>query len=314
MGRKIGEMKLEINYNRTILGLLSIFLLVGCKKDATIKQEILGVNWILNSGRCYVEQLESPYNKTYYDHFGPNQQLSTQQAFDSLWLPIDSLKQHSTSWMFSSRFILNQSRYYDFEVSNQRFYRIYGLENGSARIAEIRFVNDRYCIIRSSNSYGNFQGKNISWFNELIFSANGQSCNDCLPDSDYGFAYSGILQLNSTVPTNQPYPLSCKTWLLEKYQSGLFQETVNDTLHFVGPLTYTINSSTEIKNYSLTSANSQGIRNISLYELSSLPGASIGWTAQVASYSITQGVIEAVTFSDYVNPSQQVILWMHQLN
>jgi hypothetical protein len=258
--------------------------------------------------------LEAPFAKTYYDHFGPNQQLSTQQAFDSLWLPIDSLKQHSTSWMFASRFVLNQLKYYDYEVSNERFYRIYGLENGSARIAEIRFVNDRYCIVRSSNSYGNYQGKNITWFNELIFSANGQSCGDCVPDSDFGYAYSGILPLNSTVPTNQPYPLSGTIWLLEKYQSGLFQESVNDTLHFVGPLTYTINSSSEVKNYSLTSANSQGIRNFSLYELSSLPGASIGWTAQIASNSISDGIIEAVTFSNYVNSSQQVTLWMHKLN
>ncbi len=314
MGQKTGNMKFEFKYNQRILGLLIIVLLVGCKKDSTVNQGIQGVNWILNSGRCYVDQLESPYTKTYYDHFGPNQQISTQQAFDSLWLPIDSLKQHLTSWMFASRFVLNQSKYYDYEVSNERFYRIYGLENGSARIAEIRFVNDRYCIVRSSNSYGNYQGKNITWFNELIFSANGQSCSDCVSDSDYGYAYSGILPLNSTVPTNQPYPLSGTTWLLEKYQSGLFQETVNDTLHFIGPLTYTINSSSIVKNYSLTSANSQGIRNFSLYELSSLPGVSIGWTAQIASNSISDGIIEAVTFSNYVDPNQQVILWMHQLN
>jgi hypothetical protein len=314
MGRKTGKMKLIIK-NFPCLGfILCLYLLVGCKKDTSVNEQIIGVNWILNSGRCYVDQLEAPFAKTYYDHFGPNQQLSTQQAFDSLWLPIDSLKQHSTSWMFASRFVLNQLKYYDYEVSNERFYRIYGLENGSARIAEIRFVNNRYCIFRSSNSYGNYQEKNITWFNELIFSANGQSCGDCVPDSDFGYSYSGILPLNSTVPTNQPYPLSGTTWLLEKYQSGLFQETVNDTLHFIGPLTYTINSSSTVKNYSLTSANSQGIRNFSLYELSSLPGASIGWTAQIASNSISDGIIEAVTFSNYVDPNQQVTLWMHRLN
>ena len=314
MGQKTGKMKLTLKCFPHLGFIVCLFFLVGCKKDTSVNEQIIGVNWILNSGRCYVDQLESPYAKTYYDHFGPNQQLSTQQAFDSLWLPIDSLKQHSTSWMFASRFVLNQLKYYDYEVSNERFYRIYGLENGSARIAEIRFVNDRYCIVRSSNSYGNYQGKNITWFNELIFSANGQSCSDCVSDSDYGYAYSGILPLNSTVPTNQPYPLSGTTWLLEKYQSGLFQETVNDTLHFTGPLTYTINSSTDLKNYSLSSANSQGIRNFSLYELSSLPGVSIGWTAQIASNSITDGIIEAVTFSNYVDPNQQVTLWMHQLN
>ena len=65
MGRKTGKMKLTIKSYPCLGFILCLYLLVGCKKDTSVNEQIIGVNWILNSGRCYVDQLESPYTKTY---------------------------------------------------------------------------------------------------------------------------------------------------------------------------------------------------------------------------------------------------------
>jgi hypothetical protein len=104
-----------------IFGLSILFMGVSCRKERELRDLIGGKTWVLQSGRVYVEELDAPYNKRYYDHFGVGQEYSNLQAFDSVSLSIDSLIQHYTSWSFNSRFVLNAIRTYDYEIVNDKF-------------------------------------------------------------------------------------------------------------------------------------------------------------------------------------------------
>lgn len=176
---------------RSVL-IIAFFLITlsSCQKNQDEDRIISGKKWVLHTGRVYLEELESPFNKLYFDHFGNGQNRSNMQTFDSFSLSIDSLYQHSTTWEFNARFVLNGKQSYDYEISNGRFYRVYGLENGSARIFEYVGGSTDYAIFRNSGSYGSLDGKNIKWFSELLFTKNGINCFNCLPAAIFPYQYA----------------------------------------------------------------------------------------------------------------------------
>jgi hypothetical protein len=291
-----------------------ILFSASCKKDQDLQSKLGGKVWVLHSGRVYVEELDAPFNKRYYDHFGVGQDLSNLQAFDSISLSIDSLIQHFTSWSINSRFVLNAIKTYDYETINDKFIRVYGLENGSARIFEYIGGSDNLAVFQTSRTYGNSGGKNIAWFSELVFTANGSSCNNCLPDAIYPYAYSGIVPLTAQSGGNTTYPLNGTSWLLQKYRQGLFEETINDTIHFTGPISYTINSDSTERTYSLSGSNSIGMRNFTLFECPSLPSGTPAWTGQIADFAFQQGLINATELTSYGNTEPAIQIWMLKLD
>jgi hypothetical protein len=286
----------------------------SCRKDQDLQSKLGGKVWVLQSGRVYVEELDAPFNKRYYDHFGPSQDQSNLQAFDSISLTIDTLIQHFTSWSINSRFVLNALKAYDYETINDKFIRVYGLENGSARIFEYISGNDNLALFQTSRTYGKSGGKNIAWFSELVFTANGSSCSNCLPDAIYPYAYSGTVPLTAQSAGNTTYPLIGTSWLLQKFRQGMFEETINDTIHFNGPISYKINSDSTERTYSLSGSNSTGMRNFTLFECPSLPSGTPAWTGQIANYAIQQGVINATELTSYGNTVSAIQIWMLKLD
>jgi hypothetical protein len=297
-----------------IFGVSILSMGVSCRKERELRDLIGGKTWILQSGRVYVEELDAPYNKQYYDHFGVGQDQSNLQAFDSTSLSIDSLIQHFTSWNINSRFILTATKTYDYETINDKFIRVFGLENGSARIFEYISGSDNLAVFQTSRTYGNSGGKNIAWFSELVFTANGSSCSNCLPDAIYPYAYSGIVPLTAQSGGNTTYPLNGTSWLLQKYRQGLFEETINDTINFTGPISYTINSDSTERTYSLSGSNSIGMRNFTLFECPSLPSGTPAWTGQIADFAFQQGVIYATELTSYGNTEPAIQIWMLKLD
>ena len=291
-----------------------ILFSASCKKDQDLQSKLGGKVWVLHSGRVYVEELDAPFNKRYYDHFGVGQDQSNLQAFDSISLSIDSLIQYFTSWNINSRFVLNAIKTYDYETINDKFIRVYGLENGSARIFEYIGGSDNLAVFQTSRTYGNSGGKNIAWFSELVFTANGSSCNNCLPDAIYPYAYSGIVPLTAQSGGNTAYPLNGTSWLLQKYRQGLFEETINDTIHFTGPMSYIINSDSTERTYSLSGSNSIGMRNFTLFECPSLPSGTPAWTGQIADFAFQQGIINATELTSYGNTEPAIQIWMQKLD
>jgi hypothetical protein len=294
--------------------LLIVVLTCSCRKERSFDDLLAGKSWVLHSGRVYVEQLEAPFNKEYFDHFGTGQTRSNLQAFDSLSLRMDTLQQFVTTWRFNTEFNLNDFFYYPFETLNDRYVRVYGLENGSARVLEVLRISDEVMLVRTSRTYGNRAGKNIAWFSELLFTAGGISCTNCLPDIDYGYSYSGVVPPAASGSGSSVYPLSGSTWLLQKYRQSLFEEILNDTLHFTGPITYRINSDVTERTYSLSGADGLGMRNFTLFECPTLPSGTPAWTCSVADYAVQVGVISNQEFSSYGNTANPITLWMERIN
>ena len=296
--------------------ILSSFIIVvwsSCRKERSLRDIIGGKVWILQSGRVYVEELDAPFNKRYYDHFGVGQTLSNLQAFDSVSLSIDSITQHYTSWSFNSRFLLNATRTYDFEIVNEKFIRVYGLENGSARILEYMSGGDETIVFQTSRTYGNTGGKNIAWFSELVFTRNGQFCTNCISGSIYPYVYSGIVPVNQQNGGNLTYPLAGTSWVLQKYRQGFFEEPLNDTLNFTGPITYTVNNEGVERTYSLSGTNLTGMRNFTLFECPSLPSGTPAWTGQIADFSFQQGVLSSAGLSSYGGTADAIQIWMEKI-
>lgn len=291
-----------------------LILACSCRKERELRDLIGGKNWVLQSGRVYVEELDAPYNKRYYDHFGVGQDYSNLQAFDSVSLSIDSLVQHYTSWSFNSRFVLNAVRTYDYEIINDKFIRIYGLENGSGRILEYMSGGDGVIVFQTSRTYGNTEGKNIAWFSELVFTENGTSCNTCLPDAIYPYAYSGLVPLTEQNSGNTSYPLIGTSWILQKYRQGFFEEILNDTINFTGPITYTINSENIERTYSLSGSNATGLRNFTLFECPSLPSGTPAWTGQIANFAFQQGVVSGAELTSYGGTVNPIQIWMERID
>ncbi len=297
------------------LGIVLIaVLLYACTKERSFDELLAGKTWVLHSGRVYVEQLEAPFNKEYYDHFGSGQTRSNMQAFDSLSLRIDTLHQFVTTWRFNTEFNLNEFFYFPFETINDRYVRVYGLENGSARVLEVLRISEEIMLVRTSRTYGNRAGKNMAWFSELLFTAGGISCTNCLPDIDYGYSYSGVVPPAATGSGNATYPLSGSSWLLEKYRQGLFEETLNDTIHFTGPITYRFNNEIIERTYSLSGADGLGLRNFTLFECPSLPSGTPAWTSSVANFAIQSGAISNQEFSSYGNTASPITVWMERID
>jgi len=304
----------KLAFTAPLLSLLFLFFYSSCRKERELRDLIGGKTWILQSGRVYVEELDAPYIKKYYDHFGVGKDYSNLQAFDSVSLTIDSLLQHYTSWSFNSRFVLNAIRSYDYEIVNDKFIRIYGLENGSGRILEYMSSGDGIIVFQTSRTYGNTEGKNIAWFSELVFTENGSSCVNCLPDAIYPYAYAGIVPLTEQNSANSSYPLSGTTWVLQKYRQGFFEEILNDTIQFTGPITYTFNNENIERTYSLSGSNSTGQRNFTLFECPSLPSGTPAWTGQIANFAFQQGILSAAELTSYGGTVDPIQIWMERID
>jgi hypothetical protein len=138
----------------------------SCKKDEPKTHTVEG-KWLLINGEVYIENMDKG-GVMYYDHFSatkPNSAMDLSGAN----LPIDFISQNKTTWEFEKEFKLNDSMTY--EVAYERYsIRIYGLENGSARVLMIDSITDNFVRFTTGERRQNIGGTNSAYFSKLSFS------------------------------------------------------------------------------------------------------------------------------------------------
>lgn len=150
---------------RYLILLLIISVFASCKKEDQEAYSLKG-KWLLTNGEVYAENMEKG-GVTYYNHFSATK-LSSQMDLSGLNLPIDFISQNNTTWQFEEDFKLNDTISY--EVAYERYsIRIYGLENGSARVLTIDKIGNNEVTFVTGERRQALNGVNTAYFNKLYF-------------------------------------------------------------------------------------------------------------------------------------------------
>jgi hypothetical protein len=281
--------------------------------------------WVLYDGRLYVEKLG--FNRTYrvFDYFSPsNNQFKNIMQIYSMNFPFDTIQKGYTRWFINrgnSTFTLNADKTYLINQVNTFIFRVFPLENGSARVfvVSINHLTENTLVIYTSNSYGSHNGDNYNWFSELIFTAEGSPCINCIPSINFSnpYVYSGVFPFNENQAPNNPENLVGSRWVITKYRlTGLLEQDRNDTLDFYLTNMYKIINSPNPEQphqYQLTSSINLGVKT---FRLCGLPFASSSmcWEGNVTTTSITNGVIVEMQMISSFNTSPSTLrLWMHRI-
>ena len=261
-----------------------------------------GVNWVLADARVYVLNLQKNSHNV-YDYFDASIQTANTHITGGTINLIDSIRQNYTSWKFQNNiFTLNNSTSYAYEYSFG-FYKVYGLEDGSARPIEVKTVTKDLLVVNFHNAYGSINGENYNYYTELTFIPQGSSCSNCKLSVPYGWVYSGVWNANNSNPTT----LEGTRWIVKRYNNGLSGNVYpNDTLDFISQNQYTINSGTS-RNYSLSNVVGNNMKSLSLYSFTTLGG---DYGGQVQATFIDDWAINNSKFQDLFNVNNTVTLWM----
>jgi hypothetical protein len=306
------------NLTFKILLVLLVLNFVSCKKNnlepigkttLTYDEVVspIGSNWELYSGRVFVKNL-SNNSMVYYDHFNSSKNNSNLDVFVPSNLSIDNITKGMTNWKFNSsnQFILNNSTTYNYSLNSNNIFRVYGLENGSARIIEIVNCTNDYMNVKIYESNGNDGTNNYSFYTILTFVKVGSSSTPVVSDVPYGYTYGGVI--NNTGNTNKT--LVGTKWVITKLVQNFATMYPNDTLEFVSTTQYKINRSSN-RNYSLSGVVGNNMKSLSLYSFTTLGG---DWSGQVQSTFIDDGVVNNSMFTDMFNVnSYDVRLWMTRI-
>jgi hypothetical protein len=277
--------------------------------DDTTK--VVGKSWELVNGRLYVENLDNG-DLTYYDHFGVGQTKSNLNPFNTSSEIFDNIEL-GTTWEFGSNgFSIDDELQYSYEIAgtaipDEYIYKVY--VNGSVRPMEVIYKQGGVISFRVYEGYTSYNNSNIGYYSVLTFIQKGEFCNNCVPDSKYGYTYMGTIE-NQTTPT---YTLDGTRWVITRVLSGLANDYPNDTLEF-GTNTYTWipggagNSVTE--SYTLNQIVGNNMADLTLYNIPSLGG---DYSGNVPENFIQSGVVDGVDFSDIFNTNSTKKVWMEQL-
>ncbi len=304
-------MKISMNI-KFIFFIVIILFSTSCKKE-TIKKpdntvvfndtiyEFMDINWVLTSGRLYVENLDNN-SKKLYDHFGGSQNQSSLDPFNGSVIPFDDISKDVTTWRFtSSNFILNGVNFYNFTHINNTI-SVVGLENGSSRPITIINLNNTTMTVKVNEDYVSNNGVNYKIFTTLTFIKQGQTCNSCEPNAISGYVYSGII--NNSVTTQNS--IVGTKWVVTKYYDGFSNNYPNDTLFFFSQTQYKINGGTT-NNYTSTSGFGNNMTTLSLYGFYTIGG---DYSGMVPNSFVTDGQINSINFTDLFNTNNNKIVWM----
>lgn len=267
----------------------------------------VGYTWELYSGRVFIKNLSNNSN-TYYDHFSSSKNVSNLDVFIPTNLAIDNISKGMTTWRFTSsnQFILNNSTSYNYSLNSNNIFRVYGLENGSARIIEIINSTEDYMNVKIYESNGNDGVNNYSFYTVLTFVKVGSSNTPSSVEIPYGYTYGGVINNSNNTNTT----LVGTKWVITKLVQNLSTITTNDTLSFVSNTQYKINNS-NVRNYSLSGVVGNNMKSLSLYSFTTLGG---DWSGQVQSTFISDGVVNNAMFVDMFNVnSYDVRIWMKRI-
>lgn len=289
--------------------ILIISLFTSCVKEDTTNNVVspVGTTWKLYSGRIFITNLDNN-RKAYYDHFGQNVVSGNLDPFSPSTLPIDNINQSRTTWLFTdSKFILDDTLSYSYSVSHSinpgGNFRVYGLENGSARPIEVYKSTQTELSVKLYSSNGNDGKDNYSFYSILTFTKLGSTVT---PDGwpvPPGYNYGGVIGINLT-----PSPtLVGTTWIVRKYTKDFSTTFPNDTLNFISNTDYTINN-LPVRNYNLSSIIGSNMKSLSLYSFTTLGG---DWTGEVQSTFINDRVINMAKFYNLFS-SGEATVWMER--
>ena len=296
----------------TIFSFLIIIILSNsCKKYEfnEISPTIEGTEWILQSGRIYVENLDNGELK-YYDHFGNNRTNSNLDIFGGSQSDVDNLIKQQTSWYFSNgSFILDNNVYYEYTsmgtgVNAQ--YTIIGIPPfGSSRNIGVIEFNKNTLTLMVYESNESHNGVNYHYFSTLTFIRVSTNCNNCETASLDGYIYAGII--NDVLET--PTDLEGTSWVITRYDEGMTPYYPNDTLTFINKVVYTING-TGGYTYSLSNIVGNNMHHLTLYECYTLGG---NYSGQLSISFIDAGEINNITMNGIFGTNGTLQVWMEEL-
>jgi hypothetical protein len=258
-----------------------IFLSTSCEKEVIEvpennvvivenNAELIGYNWILSDGRIYLENMDNG-DKSYYDHFGDNQNISNLQPINGSDVLFDSLIQDITTWNFgNSNFTLNGEYAYEMNGTTE-IVSINGLEDGSSRSLIVLELTEEKLTVRVGEGYASSNGSNYNYFSTLTFVRQGETCTSCQPNALYGYTYGGLI----TQSTEENEIVGTK-WVVTKYYDGFSNNYPNDTLHFITNNQYTINGGTTT-NYTLSNIIGNNMSEMTLYGFYTIGGDFSGF-------------------------------------
>jgi len=124
-------------------------------------------------------------------------------------------------------------------------------------------------------------------------------------DPNGGFIYNGTLPTNTVIND-----LVGTKWLLTKYVSAFATDFPNDTLEFISPNTYTINSGA-IRTYQLSVLPLSTNYDLSLYYF--FPFGGSHYSGEIGGTFIDDGEIKNAEFQDIQNSSSTIRAWFVKL-
>jgi len=299
------------NILTTVLLIICILSFNSCKKyefDEPLPT-IENNEWILQSGRVYVENLDNGELK-YYDHFGPNRTTSNLDIFGGSQSDIDNINISQTSWYFSDgNFILDNSVYYGYTSMGSGInvqYTIIGVPPfGSSRNIGVLELNDNILTIIVYESNESHNGVNYHYFSTLTFKRIGTTCSTCTTESINGYTYSGIV---GTV-IEEPTTLDGTSWIITRYDEGMAPYYPNDTLTFISQVVYTLNN-TGGYTYSLSNIAGNNMHSLTLYDCTTFGG---NYSGQLSLSFIEAGEINNVTMTGVFGTNGTIQVWMEKL-
>lgn len=291
--------------------ILTVLTTNSCKKEEQLKPnntvvnnnqvyELLDIDWVLHSGRFYMENMDNG-DKNFYDHFGLSQFQSTLDPINGADIPFDTISQGITTWRFTSNnFILNNVNYYEFTYTENTVVAV-GMENGSSRPMTIIDIDDISITFKVHEAYGSIDGVNYSYYTTLTFIKSGSSCTSCEPNSDLGYVYQGVIDNNTSINN-----IINTKWVVTRYDEGLIPYYPNDTLHFINNNEYTINNGT-YNNYTLSNIFGNNMTELTLYNFYTIGG---DYSGMVLDSFIEDYQINASIFTDIFNTGTNKTVWM----
>lgn len=300
---------------KNLFFITTIFLTFSCKKEE-IKPinnnvvtndtiyEFMDIDWVLSSGRLYVQNLDNG-NKDLYDHFSSTQVQSNLDPFNGSIIPFDGITKDVTIWRFTtSNFILDGSNFYEFTHSGNTI-SVIGLENGSSRPITILNLNNTSMTVKVNESYVSDNGINYKIFSTLTFVKQGQTCNGCEPNAIFGYTYGGVFSNNSSTQSS----VVGTKWVVTKFYDGFSNNYPNDTLFFSSNTQYTINGGS-YKNYTLSTNIGNNMSTLTLYGFYTIGG---DYSGMVPNSFVSDGQINSVSFTDVFNTNNDKLVWMTRI-
>ena len=298
-----------------LIFLSSIF--ISCEKemfdDPKPIYSLENVEWVLYSGRVYVENLDNE-TQYYYDHFGPNKMVSNLDIFGGSQSIVDGLNQYQTTWFISNgTFIYNSQEYYDYTemgVASKTKYTIIGVPPfASSRTIIPIEVTENHMTIEVYEAFESHDGVNYNYFTTLTFVRGGTTCNYCETDVYNGYTYGGVLNSIIDEPTASE-SLNGTQWVITRYDEGITPYYPNDTINFISNVSYTINNG-GWQNYSVSNITGNNLISLTLYECVTLGG---NYSGEILPASLLSGEINNQILNGIFDTEGSIRVWMEKIN